>query len=269
MSGFTFPAAGNPSVGLLLDIVEGWNGWSSLTAAAINQSMENRGYTQNLTNQARAGMQIFTAVQTGPTMVIDNAVGLVLANFVSGATNNTRTGGGSPDGIVIPVHQRFAAGVNVIPAGAYSRPLREYTLELPARQLIAGTAIFEHGIGFGNANIPSIGAEPFAIFSSDPATNAGRWRIRYRLVNGGAVLGNVDTGLVPTAWHKFGLRYTEGNPPKLEWLIDEVPIFSLSGDANMITVTNKGQLMAPWQGLTAPAGSTMQVAASRFRVREV
>jgi len=158
-----------------------------------------------------------------------SVAGRWVGQLVSAAARVTRQSGQ----LRVPISQQFSAAPNAIPAALYGRPLRSYTLRVPVRVLVVGTAFHEIGLVTSNGMLTMLGTDPGAVWSSDPAVNAGRWLPRSRQVVAGAITNGPDSGLTATAWRQLGVRYTEGVPPRIEWLIDDVPLHVLSGDAAM------------------------------------
>jgi len=174
------------------------------------------------------------------------------------------------DVAAIPVNQLFQ-DANSIPIPLLGRPLRQYLLTVPVRRTVAGTAIFNFGLGISTNMLSLGGASPAAVWSSDPAVNAGRFLPRSRRVNAGAVTDGPDSQVTPTGWHLLGMRYTEGVTPLLEWLLDGVPMHLISGDAAMLVfpggVNPPG--FEPGYGLSTPAGSTWQFGTGVFEVKNI
>lgn len=192
--------------------------------------------------------------------------GRLVVQQASGAAALSRYGN-AVDDIAVPVEQLF----NDPALPSINRTLRSYTLFVPVRVTVVGTAV--HNIGLAmNANGLTGGAtQPAALWSSDPAVNAGRWLARYRQVNAGAITDGADSGVTTAGWHVLGIRYVEGLTPRIEWLLDGVVQRTVSGDGNMPTfpggINYPG--MCPQIGLSTPAGTTVQWGAASFEVREL
>lgn len=208
-----------------------------------------------------------TAITTPPALVYDALIGRTIIRHVSAAGIIGRTCAFNVDGGVrIPAQQLFAAATSI--PGAFLRPPRSYTLRHPVRvTALAGGACFV-GVSDGGAGVG--GNLPFsscAGWTADPALNAGRWTAQHRRVTGGAITTDLDSGIAAGAtWHELGLRYTEGPVPTLEWLMDDVPVFTLTGDAAMLTLTSFINGFYPDNRTLAGAGTTMETGPARFTV---
>lgn len=196
--------------------------------------------------------------------------GRTILQIVSGGVIAARIGNGGENACA-PLSQQFN-GANALGTPILlNRPFRQYKITLPLRNTVAGTAVLEFGFVTGSGMITLSGTPPGAVWSSNPAVSGGQWLPRYRQVAGGVITDGAGTGVSPTAWHTLGLRYTEGAVPAIDWLLDDVLLRTVSGDAAMPTFPG-GVLFPGWAPAYAiglPAGSTWQFGAGRYEVREI
>lgn len=258
----------------LLDISEGIEGMMAEVAgagagSAISIQADGRGLLQfSATTPIR---RLFTTpITTAPALAYDALMGRTLVRFTSAAGVIGRTCIYNVDGgIRIPAQVLYGAAT-AIPL-PFLRPRRRYSLLMPARvtALAGGNAFL--GISDGGAGVG--GNMPFsscAGWVADSTINAGRWTARHRQASGGAITTDLDSGVATlSSWHELGIRYTEGAVPTLEWLMDTVPVFTLSGDANMLTLTSFINGFFPDQRTLAGVGTTMDCGPVRFIVEEV
>lgn len=176
------------------------------------------------------------------------------------------------DVAAIPINQEFGTAGAIFPA-LLGRPLRQYTLTVPCRRTVVGTAVLEFGIGVANGMISLGGSvQPGVVWSSDPAVNAGRLLPRTRRVNAGAIVNGPDSQVDPTnTWVLLGMRYTEGVTPLVEWLLNGTPMHSISGDAAMCDfpggINPPG--FVPGYCVGTPAGTTWQFGTGVLEVRNI
>src|SRR4051812_18501990 len=143
--------------------------------------------------------------------------------------------------------RRFACGSaqNTTAALYYSLPLGRPLVQIPVtmrRQfrmvwetviertsaLIAGAGL---EIGLKDDIIDLATANGGAVLSSVSTQNAGRWTLRYKLVNGGAEQAPIDTGFAVGTGilHHLRLEYLDQLTPTLNFFINGVLVGSLSG----------------------------------------
>jgi len=257
--------------GVLLDITEGWEGYQA-QATTVNPACEARGNVTPANAAALGASVIFPASFGGAVaLAYDAAAGRSVINTVSlaGTQHGRAPTSASAQGVKIPLGQRFGAGAMPV---TFFRPLRSYTLRVPVRlAAIAGGAAF---VGCSDGAAGELAGLPFSVaygWVADPTINGGRYTARFRQVAGGAIVTLGDSGILGNAvtWHELGLRYTEGVVPTVEWLMDNVPVFQVQGDAFMGTVT--GPTVGPFPCISTMLGlgTTLQNAAARFIVQEV
>jgi hypothetical protein len=246
--------------GVILDFTEELDGIGNSTAVQTLATI-NRGNGHQVTPTPTA---ILSVVSGGPTAGFDAALGRTVRNIASAAgavgfLSSSYRPRVSPRGSV--------AGA---PPAAILPPELMQTYAIPCRNTVAGTAQMQIGFMVSAGGLDIVGTSAGAIWASDAGTFGGNWYPRYRLTNGGAVVAGPNSGIVATAWHTPGLRIVPGAVPRLEWLMDGVPKFSLSGDANMLalqTALPGGYVLGALCG--TPAGSTFQLLGARWRVEEV
>lgn len=203
----------------------------------------------------------FTAPNTAGRQILQGASGAAVITRVNSAG----------DAAAVPITQLFNTADSLSSRILMNRRFRRYTLTVPVRRTVAGTARLEFGLVTSANMVTFAGTPPGVIWSSDPAVNGGRFLPRYRQVGGAGVSDGNDSGFTPDAWHTLGIRYTEGAAPTLEWMIDENILRTVSGDANMPTFPGgiNWPGFVPGYGISTPAGSTWQFAGGRFHVEEV
>lgn len=258
---FATGAAQEDSRGIILDLTEELDGVGNSTAVQTLATI-NRGNGEHIIPAPTAILSVTVGAMAA---AFDAALGRTVRNFVSGAaaiglasvtyrprlSPRTQAAGAPPQAILPPAL------------------FMEYNI--PCRRTVVGTAPF--GVGWPAASITSMGLGGTAAgawWQSDPAVNAGRWFPRLRLVNAGAITDGPDSGVSPADWHALGMRMVEGATPRIEWLLDGVPRFSVAGDANLpelIAALPGGYICAI--GVGAPAGSTWQALGARWKVGEV
>lgn len=256
--------------GTLLDITEAYDGYTNVAMVNSNQDVDHRGRISPLT-KGPAGYTVFSGVAgAGIAVVRDATIGNILVQYVSAAgSRQFRFGAQAGNAVKIPATQLFSQPTSV--PIAFLRPLRRYTFLVPVRKAVVGTAVVEVGITSTNQGVGAPSAEVGYVWSSDPAVNGGAWLPRFRRVAVGAITNGPSSGIVQgAAWHQMGMRYTEGPVPKIEWLLDGVPLHEVSGDANMPAILGLTQPLAPLCGiLTLVAGTTLEQAPARFIVEEL
>jgi len=255
----------NPDVGLILRIEEtlynmvqqgGVNTPPRQLAHQFPLSAVNVGAPSMLGNQTVPG---------GTTTPL--AGGRLVIQIPSGAAALVRQDN-TLNGISVPLTQQFQ-DVNAPPL---NRAPRSYTFLVPVRITVAGTARVQIGLSNGPGMLDFVGTPPAAVWSSDPAVNAGRWLPRFRRLNAGAIVNGPDSGITATAWHLLGLRYSERTTPSIEWLLDSVPRHLVAGDADMPPLQGPGIFypgFVPSYGVFTPAGTTVQFGAALFELRNL
>jgi hypothetical protein len=259
----------NADANLVVRVEEFFYSYKQASAANTQASELVRG---GITNIGGALPAIFgnNVNPAGATLV--EVAGRHILNIATGAAVLTR-GTNVGDVCAIPIGQEFQTA-GAIPIAALGRPLRQYTLTVPVRRTVAGTAVMEFGIGTNVTNILTLQGltPPAVVWSSNPAVNAGRFLPRSRRVNAGAITDGPDSQIAPdTNWHLLGFRYTEGLVPVVEWLIDGLAMHLISGDAAMLDFPGgvNAPGFVPAYGVGTPAGSTWQFGAGAFEVRNI
>jgi len=253
------------NAGVLVDVWESWDGFGD--GITTTPGMDNRGVASQYIGAGTPLSKLLPSVGGVLTMNWYNAPGRWLLDYVSAAARVTRFGAST--GYVVPFGTRYSDAQSLpIP---FMRPLRQYTLSVPVRSAVAGTSAIEIGFATTNGGLTFLGLTQAVVWSSDPAVNAGAWLPRIRQVNAGAITNGTDSGIIPTAlgWNLVGLRYTEGPVPTIEWLLNGVPRFTLSGDANMPVLSAIGSPLAPFIGINSPIGRTLSQGPARFTVAEL
>jgi len=174
----------------------------------------------------------------------------------------------------VPLARKFALAAG-IPAALLAR-FRRYRVDFLARITTIGTAEAVCGMGVDIAALVN-NNNPACMWSSRPAVNAGRWTPRMRLVTAGAITDGAESGVSPypgvssvSGWNKLSVVYEEGILPRVRWLINEREVFQIAGDASLPTLaaaSTSNFLLT--KGLSAPAGTTVEYAATRFRCEEL
>lgn len=196
------------------------------------------------------------------------AIGRSIQSWASAAAS-TGNGSSATGAFVVPIGRLFSLAGAISPA--FLPPLRKYRADFLGRMTVVGTSEMVCGLGMDIAALVN-GNQPACMWSSRPGTNAGRWMPRYRLVTAGAILDGPDSGVSASgaAFHQLSVEYTEGLIPTISWLIDGREVFRLTGDGQMPTVpvaSTIGFMLT--KGLSAPVGTTVEYAETRFRVQEV
>ena len=249
--------------GVILDVTEGWDGFSGAVTTAGASNAESRGFagTASLIQPVR----VMENLNGPPTIAQEAASGRVLLTYTSGAARVTSIGGTGNGAVKVPAGQRFR-DANSIPI-TMLRPLRRYTLTCPVRCSAAGTAIAEFGLATTNGGLSFLGLDPAFVLASTAGAN---WQARYRRTAGGATVNGVTSSIAPTSgWALLGIRYTEGRDPSIEWLLNGAPFDRITGDAFMPVYTSVGQQLYPFFGVGTPAGSTYLRSMARFVVEEL
>jgi hypothetical protein len=213
-----------------------------------------------------AGTVMLNNTGAGTAIVRDAPTGARLFQLVSSGATRVVMSANSGYGCSTIGYQFAGAGA---PSLASLRPLRRYTWRVSLRATVRGAAVAECGAVQSNGLLTLLGSDTGIVWSSDPAVNGGNWTPRYRLVAAGAVTTGADSGIpFDATFRELAVRFTEGASPLLELLIDEEPLFSLSGLANMpaSSASNAHGLGYGWSQV---AGSTMQAAAARFTVEDI
>ena len=253
----------NPNAGILVDMWEAWSGFNAGTSTTPQSDQRGSNFPAGASGTIVTS--IFSAVSGVLALNWYANPGLWLLDYVSAAARVVRHG----TNIQMPMGTRFSDAES-LPI-AYMRPLRRYTLSIPVRSAVAGTAAIEVGMATTNGGLTFLGTTQAFVWSSDPARSAGAWEPRYRRTNAGAIVNGTVSPIIPTAtrWDLLGLRYTEGATPKIEWLINNVPRYEISGDALMPVLSSIVSPLGPFCGINSPAGRTLSCAPARFTVEEV
>lgn len=168
---------------------------------------------------------------------------------------------------IVPLAQQFS-GVDALVGALANRAPRQYTFEVPVRVTVAGVANVQVGLTISNGLL--FGITQGVVWDSDAAVNGGRWLPRSRQTAGGAVTNGPDSGVASSAWHLVGFRYTERVNPLIEWLMDGVPLHTLTGDANMPALSAAAaENFNPAYGVNLPAGTTVQFGQAVYEVIEL
>ena len=257
---FATGAAASDPRGILIDLTEELDGIGNSTAVQTLSTI-NRGNGQHLIPAPTA----ILSVTTGAIAVaFDATLGRSIRNYVSAAA---AVGLAS-----VTYRPRLSprASVAGAPPDAVLPPGLVQTFSMPVRRTVAGTARFQ--LGWAQAvtgMLDFVGTPAAAVWESDPAIFGGRWYPRIRFANAGAITDGPDSGIAPTDWHNLGIRFIEATPRRMEWLLDGVPRFSVSGDANLLQLISAlpgGYVHAA--AVSAPAGSTWQSLGARWTVGE-
>lgn len=145
----------------------------------------------------------------------------------------------------IPLTRRYGVAPAIAPAAGW--PLRKYYFACIAwREAI--TASTPYRIGIGQASpLEANGTLTGYDVVSDAALNAGRWTLRSRLANGGALTVDLDTGLDPLlAPLLFEFIYTESLAPTLEVKIGGISQKIYAGQAQMVSAAAPGASKPRW-----------------------
>jgi len=258
----------NADANVVVRVEEYFYSFKQASAANTQASQTTRG---GIVNIGGALPSIFgnNTNPAGSTLV--EVAGRHVLNIPSAAAVSARFNNVG-DVATIPIAQEFGTAGAIFPS-IYGRPLRQYTVTVPCRRTVAGTAVLEFGIGVATGMITLGGSvQPGVVWSSDPAVNAGRWLPRTRRVNAGAIVNGPDSQVDPTnLWVLLGMRYTEGVTPLIEWLLNGVPMHTISGDAAMPDfpggINSPG--FCPGYSLGTPAGSTWQFGGGVFEVKNI
>lgn len=214
----------NSRAGLLIDMIEDFGQFGALpaggtpTASVRVVNLADAAGALNFPNDAPfshgagAGGQTFVLV--GGQNVIE------MAPLVTLQTEHSIAPGGRL--FCLPTSQRAVA----LP---HPGPALRYTLTVPVRRTVAGV----RNIGvFASERDNFLGWNDSGFWWI--CTPGGTWTAQRRTVNGGGLV-TVGTSAVvlDTTWRRIGLRYTEGDSPSWDWLIDGGVIFSESGNATV------------------------------------
>jgi hypothetical protein len=151
---------------------------------------------------------------------------------------------------------------------AMSRPLQQYYWRRPVRVPVRGPARIEMGVSLNNGGLSLLGTDPAAVWTSDPALNAGAWTPQFRSTVAGAITTAPATAISPstTEFQTLGLRLTErAGGSLLEWIINDVTRFSVVVPVTMAAL----QFFNPICGLGIGAGTTARWGEQRFTVTEL
>lgn len=257
---------------VLLDICQGFEGYTADCGLNTNPITESRGRLVGAAINGQPLTLLRSQVQNAPAMVWSAGIARAFHRYTSQAASYqglTSSQGNGSAGVKFPSHQLFTgAGVLPIPL---MRPLRRYTFLLPARisALAGGAACIgttDGGLGEGN-NAPTL----FQGWRAWLGENGGRWTAIFRRTALGALTIVGDSGILGNAvdWVQLGMRYTEGPNPTLEWLVDGVPRFAVSGTAWQPQPTSESVVPVPTAQVLTLAGTVMETTAGRFIVEEV
>jgi hypothetical protein len=204
--------------------------------------------------------------QAGPgaigTYGTDPTEGRKVLTVPSAGARVVRHGGG----VRFPLEQRFSVA-NSIQAQWYGRPLRQYSVHVPIRVTVPGTAQVVVALAQDNGLMSLFSTNAGLTIESDPAVAGGALRCRYRQVNAGAITELLQTAVIPTNWVLVGFRYTERVSPLIEYLVNGVPVAALTGDANMPTLGGAATGFEFGYGVNLPAGTTFQAGGYVYEVR--
>lgn len=256
---------------VLIDLTEALDGFSAEGAGSASPYADGRGRApQGGATVSGNASRILGTNSGAPTLVYDGAIGRALVQVPSVFPFAGRVGGLQGGTVTVPVCQRFGVA-GALPISLF-RPLRRYTFSVPVRRTIAGANQFQLGFAVAS-NMLSLnaGTNPAAVWESTAALNGGAYTPRIRQVVAGAITDGPSSGRVPAAarFDLLGLRYTEGPIPTIEWLIDNIPLFVVSGDALMPTRPTAAQPFYCGYGVGNAAGDTWQQAGARFIVEEI
>jgi len=247
----------------LVDVVESWNGLHLSSNSPIANAADFR---SSMVPSVAPTNIILLGTNLGATGAVgyDALVGRTIQVWASAAAA-TANGSAAVSSFTVPMGRRFALA-GAIPL-ALLPPLRRYRVDFLPRVTVAGAAELVCGLGEVIGGLVN-GNNPAFMWSSRLGTNAGRWMPRYRLVAAGAVTDGPDSGVAPANFHQCSLVYEEGLTPRVRWLVDGAELLQLAGDAFMATIATTAQFLLT-KGLSAPVGTTVQFAETRFRCEEL
>ncbi len=241
-------------------VIDAWESWNGMHP------------TTNLPGGNAADFASSAVPSVSPSNIIlisatSGAVGGVAWNATAGrfiqtwasAAAQTSMASAPGSAFVAPMGRKFAIA-GAVPA-ALLPPMRRFRVDFLARMSVVGTS--ELVCGFADTiGGPVNGNNPFAMWSSRPGTNGGRWMPRYRPVAAGAITDGADSGFSNSVFRKLSVIYEEGLNPRIRWLINDVEIMQVAGDANMPTPVNNGFLIS--KGLSSPINTTAEFCETRF-----
>lgn len=214
----------------------------------------------------------FGGRQDGTHNILGNTSGGILAGGAQVAGRRILQGS-SAAGVVFrrgstaaafsfPLSQDFSAP-NGYGGLALGRRFRSYLYQVAIRLTAqAAGSVWEMSLAESDTLIDIGGTRPGPAWVCRQAVSGGRWIVRYRPVNGGAITTLADSGIAPTGWHVPGIRYVEGPSPRIEWLMDGAVVTSVAGFANMPTYPGGGLIEPGWTaayGWAAGVGSIAQM----------
>jgi len=181
--------------------------------------------------------------------------------------------GSTSAAFAFPLSQDFAAP-NGYSGLALGRRFRSYLYQVASRITVqAAGGIWEVSLAESDVGIAISGTRPGPAWVCRQAVSGGRWIAQYRPLNGGAIQTLGDSGVSPlNNWAVPAIKYTEGANPRIEWLMNGVPLFSVGGFVNMPTYPGGGLLEPGWTamyGWAAGAGSIAQMGPALCEARFV
>ena len=245
-----------PDATLVVRIAEQLNGIYDETVA-----ITDRQRTQGSIATDGTTPRILASTSGAPTIVAN--AGRWWVRLTSAAARVVRDAGGR-----FPADQLFSAAQSVPPT-QLGRPLQSYSFRVPVRVDTQGTAAIEVGISDDNGILTLLGTNRAFVWTSDAARNGGRWTPRFRRVAAGGITDGPDSGVASSLVTSLGIRYTEGIPPRIEWLLNGAPFFIIEGDANMPATNGVGNLLGCAYGVGTPAGTIVDLADGVYEVRSV
>lgn len=119
--------------------------------------------------------------------------------------------------------------------------------------------------------ISTVGTFPGIAVSSRGDLNGGRWTVRRRVSQGGALV-DTDTGIVAAGEvHRIGIRYDHTVPPRIAAVIDGAEYGAVSGIANMprndVAGSNFWSMAIVQNDPTGTAGQVDRHAETRINVK--
>lgn len=147
---------------------------------------------------------------------------------------------------------------------ALGRRFRSYLYQVACRLTAQAVgSVWEVSLAESDSGIDIGATRPGPAWVCRQASNGGRWIVRYRPVNGGAITTLADSGISPlNSWNVPGIRYVEGLTPRIEWLMNGVIVHAVAGFANMPTYPGGGLTEPGWTamyGWAAGVGSIAQM----------
>ena len=267
MSGSTIGgSAVSSSEGLLVDVVETWNGFHLSGNGPHQQVVDYLSSPQLGTSPNNALMPTLTGAVG--SLGFDVNVGRIVQTWPSAAVVGAQSSQVSSM-FAIPFSQRNnlaqSVPVNMIPV------FRRYQVDYVCRVTAPGTAEMTAGIAFDTAGgiVAGGGNNPACAWSSRSGVDGGKWVPRYRLATAGAIVDGTHSTGDPSAWHKLTMVVSEGLITRIEWWFDDQLVFAISNASGDVGVPNSIGAFAcfPVKAMGAPAGTTIQYCETRYRCR--